>query len=85
MTDMIDPRTMGFNYGAGWGGDPKPPLYYLATTLCRELRTKAAFMSARAWELEMAIRDVRIASLGSEKALAVKRLEAKLEELGQEA
>lgn len=63
---------------------PKPPIYHLATTLCRDLRSKAAFVSARAWELEMAIRDVRHATLGAEKAIAVSRLQAKLEELTEE-
>lgn len=81
MTVIIDPRMQGFNYGAGWGEGPKPPVYYFASKLVLDMRRQAGEIGAKAWDLEMAIRDVRLATLGAEKSVAIARLEAKLEEL----
>lgn len=71
---MDDPRTRGFNYSTGWGGTPKPPLYYQAMKLSRELNREAQEASRRAWELEHALWKVRIATTGEEKAVAMKEL-----------
>ena len=79
-----DPRSEGFNYSEGWGGDPKPPVYATALHLAHELRAHASLLSDRAWKLDMAIRDVRLATLGWEKSLAVHKLELLLDELTQE-
>lgn len=78
MTEAYDPRTRGFNYGPGWGPSPKPPVYAHAVRVAYVLGQEATKMSAKAWALEMAIRDVRLACTGVEKAVAVKKLEAEL-------
>ena len=79
---MSDPRALGFNYGKGWGSDPKPPIFLEATRLARILGQEAVQMSARAWALEMALRNVRIATTGAEKASAVAALEREMRQLG---
>jgi hypothetical protein len=71
---MSDPRAFGFNYGSGWGKGSKPPIYLHASKLAHELGKDAARKSAQAWTLEMALRKVRLASTGVEKALAVAEL-----------
>ena len=85
MTATNDPRMQSFNYGGGWGTDPKPPIYAVAAQLARTLGKRAVDLSQEAWELEMAVRHVRIACLGVEKAQAVARLEQLMEKYaGQE-
>ena len=71
---MSDPRDAGFNYGRGWGSAPKPPIYLEAMKLSRELNRQRMILSQKAWALDMALWHVRIASLGSEKAAAVREL-----------
>ena len=78
---MSDPRNLGFNYGKGWGGLPKPPVYLHAAQLARHLGREAAQMSAKAWALEMALRSVRLATTGVEKAVAITELERELQGL----
>lgn len=69
-----DPRDKGFNYGKGWGSDPKPFLYHQAMKLSRILNQEAQEASKRAWQLEHALWRVRIATTGVEKAAALKEL-----------
>jgi hypothetical protein len=78
MNQVIDPRTLGFNYGPGWGSEPKPPVYITAVRICHVLGQEATRMSAKAWALEMAIRDVRLACTGVEKARAIGKLQIEL-------
>jgi hypothetical protein len=73
-----DPRDRGFNYGRGWGSDPKPPLYHTATIKCRQLSEQANRLSQEAWDLEHALWVVRIASTGEEKAIAMNHLAEKM-------
>lgn len=77
---MIDlsPRQRGYNYGEGWGSDPKPPIYLEAAKLARVLNQEANLKSMEAWALEMAIREVRLAETGVEKAAAVNALHQKM-------
>jgi hypothetical protein len=75
---MSDPRERGFNYGRGWGSAPKPPVFLHATKVAHKLGKQATEMSARAWALEMALRNVRLATTGVEKAIAVAELEREL-------
>jgi hypothetical protein len=77
-----DPRERGFNYGKGWGRAPKPPIYQTAANLARHLNAEVAHKSAQAWALEMALRNVRLASTGVEKAMAVSELIAAMRKLG---
>ena len=70
-----DPRAAGFNYSTGWGSHPKPPIYLEALRLSRRLNATALDASQRAWTLEMALRDVRLATTGVEKAVAVQALQ----------
>jgi len=79
---MSDPRDLGFNYSTGWGSAPKPPVYLHATLIARRLGQEVVERSAQAWALEMALRNVRLASSGVEKAMAVAALAAQLEKLG---
>ena len=75
---MSDPRERGFNYGRGWGAAPKPPVFLHATVLARRLGQEAVEKSAQAWALEMALKNVRIATTGAEKAAAVAALAREL-------
>lgn len=74
----IDPRLSGFNYAQGWGNSPKPPLYHQAMSICRALNERIVQLSAQAWQLEMKIRDVRLASSAPEKC---RELQALAEEI----
>ena len=78
MSDTSDPRTRGFNYGVGWGSDPKPPVFLTAAKLARDLGKRAAELNREAWALEMAVRHVRVACTIPEKAQAIAKLEAML-------
>jgi hypothetical protein len=78
---MNDPRDLGFNYGIGWGSARKPPSYLYAAKLARKLGQEAMQKSAQAWALEMALRNVRLATTGVEKAVACAALTAELEKL----
>jgi len=79
---MSDPRELGFNYGRGWGAAPKPPIFIYATKITRKLGQLATDFSACAWTLEMALKNVRIATTGVEKAAAIAALERELCRLG---
>jgi len=72
-----DPRTRGFNYGSPHKS-PMPPNYQTAQQIARNLSRQSREIGDEAWTLEMAIRDVRIAVTGGEKALAIQRLEQRL-------
>ena len=75
MSDKSNPRKRGFNYGVGWGSEPKPPLYIASLLRARFIRLEAQKISAAAWDFEMAIRNVRLAETGVEKAKALAALE----------
>lgn len=74
-----DPRLAGFNYGAGWGSDPKPPIYHQAEAVARALGEEMMRLSREQWGLEMALRRVRLAQWPREKAIAVAALEVSME------
>jgi hypothetical protein len=82
---MSDPRDLGFNYGPGWGSQPKPPVYLRAAKLSRVLARRLAEQSAKAWRLEMALRNVRLATTGVEKAIAITELSSELAQFGEGA
>jgi hypothetical protein len=70
----INPRADGFNYGIGWGPTPKPEIYTEAQQLALLLNKEANAASRKAWALEMAIRDVRLAETDQEKEQSVSQL-----------
>jgi len=67
----VNPRSRGFNYGVGWGPSEKPPIYTTAQELAIILDRAANEASRKAWSLQMAIRDVRLAETDTEKKHAV--------------
>lgn len=69
-----NPRAAGFNYGIGWGKDPKPPVYYQAMLLAQRLGAEAMRASRQAWSVEMRARDLRLAETEEEKKRAVAAL-----------
>lgn len=75
MSEYQDPRKAGFNYGIGWGTDPKPLVYYQASDLARRLGKEAQKASEAAWCVEMAVRDLRLAETEEEKLSAISKLE----------
>jgi hypothetical protein len=75
MSEYQDPRKAGFNYGIGWGSDPKPMVYYQAQDLARRLGKEAEKASQAAWSVEMAVRDLRLAETSEEKHRAISNLE----------
>lgn len=74
LSNQPSPREAGFNYGTGWGQEPKPPIYFEAGKLMTVLRAHAHDATALAWSMEMAIRDIRLAETTEEKREAVARL-----------
>jgi hypothetical protein len=66
-----NPRANGFSYGVGWGPTAKPPIYIKAQELAAILDREANEASRRAWALQMAIREVRLAETDTEKKHAV--------------
>ncbi|MDB5580968.1 MAG: hypothetical protein JWR80_6144 [Bradyrhizobium sp.] len=78
MNKMIDPRSLGFNYGSSWGTQPKPPVYHAAVKVAFTLQRQAREISDKAWRLEMVIRNVRLAGTAAERTQAVARLEKAL-------
>lgn len=76
---MIDPRANGFNYGIGWGSNPKPKIYYEGMDLAHKLNAEASKMSARAWKLDHAVRAVRLAETYEEKQRAIAELREAIE------
>ena len=68
-----DPRMRGFNYGSPHPS-PMPPVYHTAAKIARMLGQKATEAGQEAWDLEMAIRQVRLAVTAPEKAAATARL-----------
>jgi hypothetical protein len=72
---LVDPRARGFNYGPGWGTAPKPAIYHTADAIAFVLRNQAGQISKQAWSLDMALRNVRLASTDQEKVRAVVALE----------
>lgn len=71
-----DPRMRGFNYSTGWGAEPKPATYLEGIRLCRRLSEEALGKAQEVWALEMALRNVRLATTGVEKGIAVAALHA---------
>jgi hypothetical protein len=80
MNKMIDPRSLGFNYGSSWGNRPKPAVYHEAMKVAFILQRQAREISDKAWQLEMVIRNVRLAGTATERTQAVARLEKALAE-----
>lgn len=74
MPKKEDPRIRGFNYGRGWGSAPKPPVYQAAAQLALDLARCARVISDRWWELEMKLRDVRLAGTPEEKERSITAL-----------
>ncbi len=73
--DYIDPRMLGFNYGRGWGDDPKPGIYAQGIELGRRMAKASLEASQAAWEIDMACRGLRLSEGEEEKKRAIKRLE----------
>jgi hypothetical protein len=71
----------GFNYGPALSG-PQPPIYQTAMKLAHALAEKALATASDAWALEMAIRNVRLACTGVEKAMAVTQLAKEMSRVG---
>lgn len=67
---MQDPRQAGYNYGQGWGSAPKPPIYFEGMKRAQVLNEEATQKQSEAWALEMALRDVRLATTDEEKVEA---------------
>lgn len=76
MTQQPNPRALGFNYGVGWGSEPKPAVYEQGAALANRLADQANEASRGAWAVEHALRAVRIADTAKEKADAVAALAA---------
>jgi hypothetical protein len=76
MTEVVEinPRANGFNYGVGWGSSPKPPIYDQGFALARRLGDQAIEASRAAWQVESALRAVRLAETESEKLASVRAL-----------
>jgi hypothetical protein len=74
MNVNVNPRSNGYNYGVGWGPTEKPPIYSEAQKLALILNEEANEASRKAWALEMAIRDVRLAETDLEKKQSVAAL-----------
>jgi hypothetical protein len=74
----VNPRALGFNYGAGWGPTAKPPIYAEAQAVALQLNSIANAASRKAWALEMAIRNVRLAETDTEKKQSVTALAMEL-------
>lgn len=72
-----DPRSRGFNYGSPIGG-PNPPFYDIAVKVAFVLGRQASALGQKAWDLEMAIKEVRISCSEAEKAKALRALELAL-------
>ena len=70
----VNQRANGFNYGVGWGPTAKPPIYEEAEELALHLNRLANEASRKAWALEMAIRDVRLAETDTDKKRSVTSL-----------
>lgn len=72
-----DPRAKGFNYGAGHPSDiPFPPLYHRLERVGVTLGKAAMTASKRSWELDMALRRMRLAETEGERQDALDRLES---------
>lgn len=74
LDEVSAQRKAGFNYGGGWGPSPLPSIYFDAIKLQEGIRRHAHDASALSWEMEMAIRDIRLAESEVEKRNAVSRL-----------
>lgn len=79
MNDTCNPRANGFNYGTGWGSSPKPKAYDRGTIIALHLAQIVHEVSAASWELEQALRAVRLAEKATEKYDTTKALEKLLE------
>lgn len=73
-----DPRDLGFNYGSPSQAGERAPVYYEAMKIAEQLGKEASRASDLAWQLQMAIRDVRLACTPQELEQATARLEDKL-------
>ena len=75
----VNPRAAGFNYGIGWGSEPKPAIFAQGEALAHKLGIEAMAASARQWVVEHACRAVRLAETPNEKADAITALTALVE------
>lgn len=74
MTEKTDPRALGFNYGAAIGAPRDNPAYAAAEALRTHCLSVLSDWSKRAWDLEIATRDVRIACTPEEQAAKLETL-----------
>jgi len=70
----IGPRAFGFNYGEGWGKEPKPAIYEQGVQLAGRLGAQAIEASRAAWQVEHAVRALRLAETTQEKSDAIAAL-----------
>lgn len=66
FTDEAQKTPQGFNYGMG-NTDLRPLEFFLAEQTARQLGEIAVAASRKAWELEMAIRNFRLAESAEAK------------------
>lgn len=78
MNKRVDPRLLGFSYHVE-NTTRKPRYYHTAVQVAFVLSRIAAQVEQQAHELEMAIKDVRVASNSEERSLALIDLRAELE------
>jgi hypothetical protein len=76
VEEAVNPRKAGFNYGTGWGSAPKPPIFAAGEALAQRLGAAAIAASRDAWEVDHAVRDVRLAETPEEKTTRVATLTA---------
>lgn len=77
MNHSVDPRALGFSYNAQ-NESRKPAFFKTAEKIAFMLGRQAGELEQQAWDLEMAIKDVRIASNTAEKTMALADLEKEL-------
>lgn len=68
------PRKSGFNYGVGWGPTSKPPIYFDGVRIGNALTDIAHEASRKSWAMTIALRNVRLAEMDTEKQQAVREL-----------
>ena len=82
VEQAVNPRAAGFNYGTGWGSAPKPAIFATGEALAQKLGSAAIAASRDAWEVDHAVRNVRLAETPDEKRNSVAALTALVEKHG---
>jgi hypothetical protein len=67
-----------YNYGAPSAAGPRPDIYFVAVEIARQVSQEAAKASQTAWDLEMAVRRVRLACTKEQLESSVRQLEKML-------